>query len=146
MNNVRLRAMLITAAMCAVASILVQVVLMTVLTGNAARAMTSPAFIAGWWTNLALAGTMAIRFARQAAAEHTDPRIGKFVGGATGFWAGMGALLGLVISSYFLASQWGADVRPGLVIVFGVMGLLVCAFAGWITGRETAHPPTEEEA
>ena len=108
-------------------------------------AAAGAALIAGWWTNLAAAGTVAIMGARKVAREYTDPRLGKVAGTAMGIWAGIGAALGMLGYAYFVVNVYKGDVKIGLVIIFMVVSLIVSVIAGAIAGRETAQPPEEEE-
>ena len=104
------------------------------------------AYIAGWWTNLAIAGVVAILGGRTVARIYTDPRLGKVAGTAVGIWVGIGAALGQLGFSYFVINTYHADVRAGLTIIFMLISFIVSVIAGIIAGRETAHPPEEEEA
>jgi len=52
------------------------------------------AFVAGWWTNLAVAGVVGIMGGRRVARNYEDPRLGKIAGTAVGLWVGLGAALG----------------------------------------------------
>jgi hypothetical protein len=104
------------------------------------------AFVAGWWANLAIAGGVAILGGRKVAQIYTDPRLGKVAGTAVGVWVGIGAALGQMAFSYFVINTYQADVRIGLAVTFGVISFIISIIAGAIAGRETAHPPEEEEA
>lgn len=104
------------------------------------------AYIGGWWTNLAVAGAVAILGGRKVARIYSDSRQGKVAGMAVGIWAGMGAALGQLGFSYFVINAYRADVRAGLAITFMVISFVVSVIAATIAGRETAHPPEEEEA
>lgn len=109
-------------------------------------AAAGAAFIGGWWTNMAVAGTVGILAGRKVAAIYTDPRLGKVAGTAAGLWVGLGAALGLLAFAWFVVNVYRADVRAALVIVFAVISLIISIIAATIAGRETAHPPEEEEA
>jgi multidrug transporter EmrE-like cation transporter len=68
------------------------------------------------------------------------------LGTAIGLWVGIGAIMGLVISTLMLGGQVpGSDIRPGLILIFGLVSLGVSLVAATIAGRETAHPPEAEE-
>ena len=108
-------------------------------------AAAGAAFIAGWWTNLATAGAVAILGARKVARAYTDSRLGKVAGTAMGIWVGIGAGLGMLAFAYFVSTVYKGDVRVGLTIVFTLISFVVSIIAGTIAGRETAHPPEEEE-
>ncbi|GIV85289.1 MAG: hypothetical protein KatS3mg052_2296 [Candidatus Roseilinea sp.] len=54
--------------------------------------------------------------------------------------------MGLVASTFVLGGQApGIDVRPGLILIFGLISLGISLIAATIAGRETAHPPEAEE-
>jgi hypothetical protein len=107
---------------------------------------TGAAFVAGWWTNLAVGGVVGIMGGRRVARNYEDPRLGKIAGTAVGLWAGLGAALGQLAFAIFVADVYKADVRVGLVIVFMAISFGVSVIAATLAGRETAHPPEEEEA
>jgi hypothetical protein len=104
------------------------------------------AFVAGWWANLAMAGIVGIIGGRKVAQNYEDPRLGKIAGTAVGLWVGLGAALGQLAFAIFVANVYKADVRAGLVIVFMAVSFGVSVIAATLAGRETAHPPGEEEA
>jgi hypothetical protein len=104
------------------------------------------AYIGGWWTNLAVGGTVAILGGRKVARIYTDSREGKVAGTGVGIWVGLGAALGQLGYAYFVINVYRADVRAGLAITFMVISFIVSVIAATIAGRETAHPPEEEEA
>ena len=141
MNRLHLRYFVIALAATAVASIAVGGLIISLL-----AAATGAAYIAGWWTNLATAGTVAILAGRRAAQVYEEPRQGRVAGGAIGLWVGIGAALGQLAFSQFAAGVYKAEVRTGLMIVFMLVSFAVSLIAATIAGRETAHPPEEEEA
>jgi len=129
----------------AIVAVLVQLFILSLLEQNQAL-MAGAALSAGWWGNLATAATVAIMAGRKAATGFTDPRIGRILGGAIGLWVGVGAVMGLVASTLVLGGQApGIDVRPGLILIFGLISLGISLIAATIAGRETAHPPEAEE-
>lgn len=139
------RYLVISFAATAVLSIAVELFIMTLLANNNA-ALAGAALIAGWWTNVATAATVAIMAGRKAAARFIDPRYGRVAGLSIGAWVGGGAILGLVAATLVLMGQVpNGDIRPGLIVVFGLISLGMCLIAGSIAGRETAHPPEAEE-
>lgn len=145
MNQLHLRYLIICAAATAVISIAIELFVLTLFDDNRS-VLAGAALVAGWWTNLIVAGTIAILAGRKAATGFIDPRMGKVLGTAMGLWVGIGALIGVVIASLFILTQVpNADLRPGLILVFGVISLGVCVVASTIAGRETAHPPEVED-
>lgn len=145
MNRLHLRYLLISLVATALAAIIVQLFLITLLENNRTL-LAGAALVAGWWANLITAAFIAIMAGRKAATGFTDPRIGRVLGLAVGVWVGVGAILGEVVAALFLAGQVpGADIRPGLIVVFGAVSLGICLIAAAIAGRETAHPPEEVE-
>ncbi len=145
MNRLHLRYLIISFVATAMLAIAVQLFIMTLLANNNA-AMAGAALAAGWWANLATAATVAILAGRKAAASFIDPRMGKIVGTAIGLWVGVGALFGEVAAALALTSQVpGSGIRPGLILVFGLVSLGVSVVAATIAGREAAHPPEVEE-
>jgi hypothetical protein len=108
-------------------------------------AAAGAAFIAGWWANLATAGTVAMLGARRVARVYTDPRLGRVAGTAMGVWTGFGSALGLLAYAYFVTRVYQADTKMGLAVAFMIVTFVISIIAGSITGRETAHPPEEEE-
>jgi hypothetical protein len=145
MNRLHLRYLIISFVATAIVAIAVQLFIMTLLANNNA-ALAGAALSAGWWANLATAATIAIMAGRKAAASFIDPRVGKVVGTAIGLWVGVGALIGEVAAALALNAQvTGSGIRPGLILVFGLISLGVSIVAATIAGRETAHPPEAEE-
>jgi len=147
MSRLSIRYLIISFIATAVVAVLIQLFLLTLLEQNQGL-LAGAALVGGWWGNLATAGTVAIFAARRAAAGFTDPRLGRLLGLSIGMWVGVGAIAGLVASALILGSQVpNASIRPGLIVVFGLVSMLVCLIAGTIAGREAAQPPeTEEEA
>ncbi len=145
MNRLYLRYFVVAAVAVAISAVIVQSVMFSLLTRNP-ESIAGAAFILGYLTALTAAGTVAILAARRAASGFIDPRIGRLVGTVSGVWVGVGAVVGQVIAAVLLGVQApGASVRPGLVLVFGLVLLLVSVVAGALTGRETAQPPEAEE-
>ncbi|BCX02134.1 MAG: hypothetical protein KatS3mg053_0072 [Candidatus Roseilinea sp.] len=145
MNRLHLRYLIISFVATASVAILIQLFLLSLLERNNAL-MAGAALSAGWWGNLATAATIAIMAGRKAATGFTDPRVGKVLGTAVGLWVGVGAIMGLVASTLVLGGQVpGAEVRPGLILIFGLVSLGISLVAATIAGRETAHPPEAEE-
>lgn len=139
------RYLVISFAASAILSIGVELFIMTLLASNNA-ALAGAALVAGWWTNLATAATVAIMAGRKAAASFIDPRYGRIAGLSIGAWVGAGAIFGLVAAALVLMGQVpSGDIRPGLIVVFSLISFGVCLIAGSIAGRETAHPPEAEE-
>lgn len=145
MNRLHLRYFTIAMLASAGLSIAVQVFLMTLLTGNNA-ALAGAGLVAGWWTNLIVAAVVAIMAGRKAAARFIDPRLGRVAGAGVGLWVGLGAMAGLIFFTLALSMQVpNSGIRPGLILIFGLISLVVSVIAGSIAGRETAHPPEVEE-
>ncbi len=145
MNRLHLRYFIITLLATAVLSIGVQMFIMTLLAGNNV-ALAGAALVAGWWTNVVVAGTLAIMAGRKSASRFTDPRLGRVAGAAIGAWVGLGAAAGMVSFTLVLMAQVpNSGIRAGLIIVFGAISLLISVIAGSIAGREAAHPPESEE-
>ncbi len=140
MNRQHVRYALTALVSTFVASAAVGGLLMS-LTTQAAGA----AFIAGWGTNLAGAGAVAILGARRGARVYTDPRLGRVAGAVMGVWTGAGSALGLLAYATFVTRVYRAEARMGLAIVLMLVTFAVSTTAGAIAGRETAHPPEEEE-
>jgi hypothetical protein len=140
MNRLHVRYLLIAGVVCFVASIAVGSLILSLL-----AAAVGAAFIAGWWMNLAAAGTVAIMGGRKVAQVYTDPRLGKVAGSAIGIWIGAGAALGVLAYALYIANVYHGNVRVGLVAVFMLVSFAVSFIAATIAGRETAHPPEEEE-
>jgi hypothetical protein len=144
-NRLHLRYLIISIVATAIVTIIVQFAILTLVDENRAF-LAGAALVGGWWANLATAATVAILAGRRSASGFTDPRMGKVLGTAVGVWVGIGALIGEVIAALVLLAQTpNADVRPGLVVVFGVISLVTSIVAAAIAGREAAHPPEAEE-
>jgi hypothetical protein len=118
----------------------------TILVPEIQAGMTGAAFLAGLWGNIIAAFVIAMMSARKATRELESPMLGRIAGLAMGLWVGAGALVGSIAFGALFASVKGALVRPGLVLVFGLIGLGVAIVTASITGRETAQPPEQEEA
>lgn len=145
MNRLQLRYLIVSFVATAAIAILIQLFLLTMLESNRTL-LAGAALAAGWWGNLSTAALVAIMAGRKAATGFTDPRVGKVLGTAIGLWVGIGAIMGLVISTLMLGGQVpGSDIRPGLILIFGLISLGVSLIAATIAGRETAHPPEAEE-
>lgn len=145
MNRLHLRYLIISFIATATVAILVQLFILSLLERNNA-VLAGAALSAGWWGNLATAAAVAIMAGRKAATGFTDPRLGRILGTAVGLWVGVGAIMGLVASTLVLGGQVpGIDVRPGLILTFGLVSLGISLVAATIAGRETAHPPEAEE-
>jgi hypothetical protein len=145
MNRLNLRYLIISFVATAVVGIGVELFILTLL-DDGRQLLAGAALSGGWWANLATAATVAIMAGRKAAATLIDPRLGKVVGTAMGVWVGVGAIAGMVVSALVLLGQVpNSDIRPGLIMVFGLVSFGVCVVAGAIAGRETAHPPEAEE-
>ena len=117
------------------------------------KRFTGLALVAGYITNLTVAGAVAIMAGRKTSKAYKleDARLGSVAGLWRGVWVGRGAVLGMVLLALSLSWLFSAigvqsDIRSGLIGVFGVVSALICIFASRIAGRETAHPPEEEEA
>lgn len=108
--------------------------------------LAGASYIAGWWTNLAVTGVVAILAGRKAASVYDEPRQGRIAGGAIGVWAGLGAALGQLAYHAFVVAAYKADVRIGLTLVFMLVSFIVSVISATIAGRESAHPQEEEEA
>jgi hypothetical protein len=146
-SKLNLRYLLIAIVATVFVGIITQLIIITTLSGGQQNVMLSAGWIGSFWMNLLVGGAVAILGARKAASIYTDPRLGRIVGTAMGLWTGLGALIGLVLSALFLRLVYQADQIPaGQVIFFGLLSLLVCIVGASIAGRETAHPPEEEEA
>jgi len=145
MNRLNLRYLIISFVATAVVGIGVELFILTLL-DDGRQLLAGAALSAGWWANLATAAVVAIMAGRKAAATLIDPRLGKVVGTAMGVWVGVGAIAGMVVAALVLLGQVpNSDIRPGLIMVFGLVSFGVCVVAGAIAGRETAHPPEAEE-
>ncbi len=129
-----------------IVGITIQVIIITTLGPTQQAAMWAAGWIGSFWANVITAGVVAILGGRKAAAIYTDPRYGRVVGTVTGVWVGAGALIGMTLCAAFINLVFQGQVVAGQAVVFGLVLLVVCVIAGSITGRETAHPPEEEEA
>ncbi len=144
-NRLSVRYLVISFIATAVVAVLIQLSLLSLLERNQGL-LAGAALVAGWWGNLATAGTVAILAARKSAEGFTDPRLGRLLGLSIGVWVGVGAIAGLVASALILNSQVpNASIRPGLIVIFGLVSMLVCLIAGALAGREAAQPPESEE-
>lgn len=145
MNRLNLRYFIISFVATAVAAVGVELFILTLL-DDGRQLLAGAALSGGWWANLATAAVVAIMGGRKAAATLVDPRLGKLVGTAIGVWVGIGAIAGMVAAALVLLGQVASsDIRPGLILVFGLVSFGVCVLSGAIAGRETAHPPEAEE-
>ncbi|MCS6772578.1 MAG: hypothetical protein RMM31_01400 [Anaerolineae bacterium] len=145
MNRLHARYLVISAISVAASAILVQWLLLSLLVRDASL-LAGAAFIAGYLGALVAAGTVAIIAGRKAAEGFVDPRIGWIAGIAVGIWVGVGSIIGQVIAGLGLLIQVpNAELRPGLVVVFGLVCFVVSVIAAGLTGRETAQPPEVEE-
>lgn len=145
MNRLNLRYFIISFVATAIVGIAVELFILTLL-DDSRQLLAGAALSGGWWANLATAAVVAIMAGRKAAATLIDPRLGKVVGTAMGAWVGAGAIAGMVVAALVLLGQVpNSDIRPGLILVFGLVSFGVCVVAGAIAGRETAHPPEPEE-
>jgi MFS family permease len=145
MNRLSIRYLVVSFVATAAVGILIQLFLLTLLERNQGL-LAGAALVAGWWGNLATAGTVAIFAARKAAEGFTDPRLGRVLGLSIGVWVGVGAIAGLVAAALVLGNQVpDASIRPGLIVIFGLVSMLVCLIAGMLAGREAAQPPEAEE-
>ncbi|HEY3340578.1 MAG TPA: hypothetical protein VGK81_01115 [Anaerolineae bacterium] len=140
MNRLHVRYFLEALVVSFAASIVIGSLIFSLL-----PAAVGAAFIAGWWANLAAAGTVAIFGGRKAAGIYTDPRLGKVAGTAIGIWTGLGAALSVLAYTFYVSNVYKSDVRVGLMAVFMLVSFVVSLIAAAIAGRETAHPPEEEE-
>jgi hypothetical protein len=146
-NKLNLRYALIAIVATLFIGILTQVIIITTLSSGQQTVMLSAGWIGSFWMNLLVGGAVAILGARKAASIYIDPRLGRVVGTVMGLWTGLGAMIGLILSALFLRVAYQATQIPaGQVIFFGLLSLVVCIIAATIAGRETAHPPEEEEA
>ena len=135
-----LRYLLITVVSTTLACVITAAVLLNILTSPVL--ITGAAFVAGFFVNFLVAGTVALAAGRRAGQNYIEPSKGQVAGTLMGFWVGVGAIISMVI---FLRMMYNADVRGGLVIIFGLVSCGICIFAARIAGREAAHPPEEEE-
>ena len=147
MSKLNLRYLIVAVVATLFVGILTQVIIITTLSRAQQATMLSAGWIGSFWINLLVGGTVALMGARKAASIYTDPRLGRVVGTAMGLWTGLGAIIGLILSALFLRIAYKADQIPaGQIAFFGLQLLVVCIIAATISGRETAHPPEEEEA
>lgn len=145
MSRFHARYLVISIVSVALSAIVVQWLLLSLLARDASL-LAGAAFVAGYLGALVAAGTVAIMAGRKAAEGFIDPRLGWVAGLAVGVWVGVGAIIAQVIAGLGLLIQVpNADLRPGLVIVFGLVCFLVSVIAAGLTGRETAQPPEVEE-
>ena len=141
MNRLHVRYFAIALVTTAIAAIAAGGLIVSLLPG-----LAGPAYVGGWWTNLAVAGVVAILAGRKAASIYEEPRQGRIAGGAVGLWAGLGSALGQLAFHAFVIVVYKADVKIGLTIMFMLVSLMVSIISATIAGRETAQPPQEEEA
>ncbi len=144
MNRLHLRYLLTSLIVSAALALLMQAIIFTMVVPKQQDTLVGAAFIAGWWGNLLGAFMIALMAARKAAAEFDEPRIGRLVGTVMGFWVGIGAFLGNALAAAIFANTHAAAVRPGLVIAFGLVSMLVAVVAAALAGREAAQPAEEE--
>jgi hypothetical protein len=146
-NKLNIRFLVIAIVVVAVVGIGTQAAIITTLAGEQQSGLISTGWVGSFWVNLIAASSVAIIAARRAAKPYTDPRIGRVVGAAMGLWVGLGSLIGQVLCALFLRAAYGANRIPaGQVVVFGLILLAVSVVSAAITGRETAHPPEDEES
>jgi hypothetical protein len=144
-NRLHLRYLIVATVATAATAIGVQWFILTLLDDNRGL-LAGAALVGGWWANLATAAVVAIMAGRKSAAGFTDARMGKVLGTAVGVWVGIGAMVGEVMAALVLIGLVpNSDIRPGLIVVFGTVSLIVSVVAAAIAGRETAHPPEVEE-
>jgi hypothetical protein len=146
MNNLHTRYLIIALLVSALVAFLFQIVISSILIPTLQDGLAGAAFVAGWWGNLVAAFIIAIMAGRKAATPFIDPRMGRVAGSAIGAWVGAGAFLGNAAIALIFALINSAAVRPGLVVVFGLVSFFVAVVTATIAGRETAQPPPEEEA
>lgn len=146
MNKLHTRYLIIALLVSALVAFLFQIVIRSILIPSLQDGLAGAAFVAGWWGNLVAAFILAIMAGRKAAEPFIDPRMGRVAGSAIGIWVGAGAFLGNAAISFLFATINSVAVRPGLVVVFGLVSFFVSVVTAAITGRETAQPPPEEEA
>ena len=144
MNRLHLRYLLTSLIVSAALALLMQTIIFTMVVPKHQDTLAGAAFIAGWWGNLLGAFMIALMAARKASSEFDEPRIGRLVGTVMGFWVGIGAFIGNAVAAAIFASTHAAAVRPGLVIVFGLVSLVVAVVAAALAGREAAQPAEEE--
>lgn len=141
MNRLHVRYFLFALVGTFVCSVVVGGLLISLL-----ASLVGAAYIGGWWANLAAAGTVAIMAGRKVASIYEDPRLGRIAGAAAGIWVGLGAALGQFFFGLFVTNVYQGEVRVGLNIVFMAVSFIISLVAATIAGRESAHPPEEEEA
>ena len=147
MSKLNFRYLLVAVVATMFIGILTQVIIISTLSSTQQTTMLSAGWVGSFWINLLVGGTVALMGARKAASDYTDPRLGRVVGTAMGLWTGLGAMIGLILSALFLRLAYKADQIPaGQIVFFGLILIVVCIIAATIAGRETAHPPEEEEA
>ena len=143
MGSLHFRYLLITVFATLLTCVITAVLLLNILISPVL--ITGAAFVAGFFMNIMVAGTVAIAAGRSAATGFIEPNKGLVAGTVIGFWVGLGALIGMVLFGLFLSQVYKADVRGGLVIIFGLVSCGISIFASRISGREAAHPPEEED-
>jgi hypothetical protein len=138
---------LVSAVAVALVGILAQISVITIL-GDPAKqaAMATAGWVGGFWVNLLTTIMTAITAGRHAAKTYEDPRMGRVAGSAAGLWSGLGAIIGQVLCGLHLTTVYQANIPAGQMLAFGLVFLGVSVVTSGITGRETAHPPEEEEA
>jgi hypothetical protein len=145
MSRVHLRYLLMSFAATAGAGVLTAWLVFS-LFASEPELLAGAASIIAWWVTLAASGVAAILAGRKVAAVYTDPRAGRLAGAAVGLWAGLGAAAGQAVAAAVVAAAFQAEARAGLIVFFGLVNFVVSLAAASLAGRETAHPPEEEEA
>jgi hypothetical protein len=140
--NLRLRYLVLTAAVGLLAAVIVGGSLVSLIPNVL---LAGAAFSAGYVALLSVTVVMAIQAGRKAAALYEDPRYGALAGMSIGPWVGAGAVLAQIIFAIFARSSWQADIRAGLVVVFCLVYVAVAVIAARISGRQAALPPDVEE-
>jgi len=140
--NLRLRYLVLTAAVGLLAAVMVGGSLVSLIPNVL---LAGAAFSAGYVALLTVTVVMAIQAGRKAAALYEDPRYGALAGMSIGPWVGAGAVLAQVIFAIFARSAWQAEIRAGLVVVFCLVYVAVAVIAARISGRQAALPPDVEE-
>lgn len=146
MSRLHLRYLIVSVIVTALTAIAVELFILTLAAPGSRALLAGAAFFGGWWANLAAGGLIGILAGRKAASSYTEPRIGRLAGAGVGVWVGVGAIVGQVVAALVLLSFVNVELRPGLVISLGLVSFVVSLIAAMIAGRETAHPPEEEEA
>ena len=141
MNRQHLRYFLLSVVATALTAIAAGGLIVSLLPG-----LAGAAYVAGWWTNLAVASVVAILAGRKVASIYEEPRQGRIAGGAVGVWAGLGSALGQLAFHGFANAAYHTDIRLGLTVVLMLVSFSVSIISATIAGREIAHPPEEEEA